>query len=333
MAIDANLGFVSSVTLPANLGGVAPYDALCNSYASDAGINNASGNQYVAWMSTASSSATSRLTGTGGIRRMDGAPFALSKGDLLAGSVRNPIALDEHGNLIPAVSASVWTGTNINGTSNTFDCSGWTTNANVGLNRGLVFGGPDYWTDGFGGHTCDNTNTRILCFGRTSNTLLSTGLPPSGSKRIGLVGPVARPTSIANADSTCAAAFANSRAVLAGVGTQARDVLTDTTTYVRFDGTVVGTGAEIKNAAISMRSGVWQLIAGAGSFVRASTTMYMWTGSGAAGTTATTCSNWGSSSGTAVLGFLQVTSPNVWNHGGFQSVCSSGSFMLLCAEQ
>jgi 2-keto-4-pentenoate hydratase/2-oxohepta-3-ene-1,7-dioic acid hydratase in catechol pathway len=83
-----------------------------------------------------------------------------------------------------------------------------------------------------------------------SATVLSTS-SVSGAKRIGLVGPVARPTSVANADATCSATLANTRAIIAGVGTNGRDVLNDTTTYVRFDNTVVGTGAEVHWPAYS----------------------------------------------------------------------------------
>ncbi|MFO0600581.1 MAG: choice-of-anchor D domain-containing protein [Myxococcaceae bacterium] len=333
MVIDANLAFVSSVTLPANLGGVAPYDALCNYYASDAGINNTTSSNYVAWMSSSASNATTRLTATGGARRMDGAPFYLSKADLIAGSVRNPIALDESGLLIPNGTASLWTGTNTGGTTNSLDCSGWTSNAAVGLNRGLVYGGPDLWTDGTGGHTCNNTGTRILCLGKGSNAFVSTSAPPTGFKRIGLVGPVSRPTSVANADALCSASLANSKAIIAATGTNARSWLNDATPYVRFDNTVVGTGAEIKannGATTTMRSGIWQMYNG--PFVKPATAQATWTGGGGTGTDPGTCISWASASGTVQLGLIQVATPNFMDSFGQSANCSS-SYMLMCAEQ
>jgi hypothetical protein len=325
-AMDSNLVFASSVTLPANLGGTAPYDALCNFYATDAGINSATGTSYIAWMSTSSVSAASRLTTTGGMRRMDGAILAFSKADLLAGNVRNPVALDEKGQLIPNVSASFWTGTTPAGASNGLDCSGWTTNGTTALNRGLVFGGPGYWTDGTTGHTCNNSGTRVMCMRNVSATVLSTS-SVSGAKRIGLVGPVARPTGVANADATCSATLANTRAIIAGVGT---NVLNDTTTYVRFDNTVVGTGAEIKTVTTSLRSGIWQLING--GFIQPSTGNAAWTGSGGTGTNASTCDNWTNAAGTVNRGMIQVSSPNFMDSFGPGAVCN-GSFYLYCAEQ
>lgn len=338
MAIDANLAFVSSVNLPANLGGVAPYDALCNFYASDAGINNTAGTNYVAWMSTSASSATSRLTATGGARRMDGAPFMLSKADLIAGRVRNPIALDERGQLVPAVAASLWTGTNSMGTTNNLDCSGWTSASSAQtLNRGLVFGGPDLWTnDTSGGHTCNNGNTRILCMGKGSNAFLSTPSAPSGSKKLVLVGPVARPSSVANADSTCAASLSGSKAILAATGTSARSWLSDATVYVRFDNTVIGTGAEIKASNPvppynPLRAGIWQTVTG--TFVATASGIYAWTGgSGVAPLDASTCTNWQSASGSVELGLIQTAATNFMAHNGTQTACMN-QYYLYCAEQ
>lgn len=60
--------------------------------------------------------------------------IATSKDDLTKGSVAFPINRDENNSLASETShsppdASVWTGTNANGTAASSDCSGWTSGA------------------------------------------------------------------------------------------------------------------------------------------------------------------------------------------------------------
>ena len=200
--ITQNLAFATSSYVPANLGGVAPYDAYCNTVASDAGINNTTGTGYIAWISTVTNSASTRLTATGSFKRLDGQPFALNETELLANKIRNPVNLDELGRRMNS-NDSIWTGTNSSGIGNMSDCVGWTVNTATTLNRGIPPGGPGLWTDGTGGHTCNNTGTRLLCIGNTSTFTMSIPLIPTGGKRHVPHHPVPMPTSNANADSTC----------------------------------------------------------------------------------------------------------------------------------
>ena len=88
-----NTVFVSSEVVPANLGGLDPYDAKCNELATAAGLNNAEGNAYKAWMSTSSASARDRIGSARGFARVDGRPFM---DYLTTGPVLNPLLAAIH---------------------------------------------------------------------------------------------------------------------------------------------------------------------------------------------------------------------------------------------
>ena len=113
-----NLAFVSSTTFAANLGSAAAYDTECNLLASAAGINNAPGTAFMAWISSTASSAGARLGSPRGWVRLDGAPFADTKTKLLDNrQIFRAIDLDENGTR--RTSQSVMTGTNPDGTATT----------------------------------------------------------------------------------------------------------------------------------------------------------------------------------------------------------------------
>lgn len=91
---NINRAFVTSTThVLGALGGLAGADAICNQRAAAAGLDGT----YVAWLSSSTASAASRLANASGWVRTDGKPFAKSRGDLLAGRLLYPLELDETG--------------------------------------------------------------------------------------------------------------------------------------------------------------------------------------------------------------------------------------------
>ena len=172
---SGKLVFITSVEVSLT-GGLAQGDQICNSLAANAGRSGT----YVAWLSTSSVNAVSRLTpGSGPFRRPDCAIVAndiaqLTSGITTGGSnpLANPIILTEGG--MPVGETVVWTGTSSDGTASGYDCAGWTSTTSIGSVSGTLgdssnadcssYGGDQYgWT-----HCADNGNCgapqRLYCF-------------------------------------------------------------------------------------------------------------------------------------------------------------------------
>lgn len=343
--INANLVFVSSALYPANLGGVAPYDTACNTLATTAGINNAAGNAFRAWMSTATSGAGARITATGGFRRMDFSVVAASRTALLSGWVRAPIRLDEYGRRV-LTALSAWTGTDSGGAHRAGqDCLGWTTaSAFTFLDRGRVEGGPGLFTESTGGHTCSNTGTRIYCFQNTSSTFVSVPpTPPSGFK-VAFVAPTWTVSGgLTAADAHCNAnkptGFDTSayvyRAFLATTAASAGSRLPVGAVYYAPNSTFIGTSDALRattdtNREPQLNAGVWQ----EDGTIYVSGQASAWTGAGCTncqGTTATTCSNWTSTAGTSLIGRVASSSADFFD--GFGSSACNTPRRVYCFQQ
>lgn len=336
LAITENLIFVSSSTYPANLMSATEYDTRCNTLATAAGINNAAGNAYVAWMSTDTSvvTAATRLgTGKGAFRRMDHALFATSETDLLANKVLNAPNLDEYGR---TTNGAVWTGTYGNGTANTpNDCTNWTSTSGT-TEYGVSYGGPSRWTVAYAGLSCA-TFARIYCLMKTSTTTATNPTVPAGGKVAYITAPLFVPSSqgngIGSLDTFCNnnkptgfasrsfVAFAASTALTAG------GRLSQTASYYRPDGQLIGTGAEI--AAHTLRSGIWE----ASDLSYPGGEVPVWAGATNAttlATTATNCNNWTSSGTTGYGGRTNTVLSDFFGSFTGQS-CTTGK-RLYCAE-
>jgi len=77
--LAVNFVFATSTSYPADFGGLAGADAICNQHAGDAGLPGT----YVAWLSTTTVDARDRLAGARGFVRPDGLPFADTVDDAL----------------------------------------------------------------------------------------------------------------------------------------------------------------------------------------------------------------------------------------------------------
>lgn len=116
--------FVSSASFTGNLGGLAGADAKCNAAAAAGGLPGT----YVAWLSTGSTDAGTRvMTSNGPFLTTAGAVVAGSLAHLTDGALDAPIDRNEHGNAVAA--GPVWTGTKEDGTATGVDCASWTDDA------------------------------------------------------------------------------------------------------------------------------------------------------------------------------------------------------------
>jgi hypothetical protein len=158
--------FVTSAHFTGNLGGVAGADQICNS----AAATHLPG-EYVAWVSTSTSSAYARLFGEtpappGRWVRPDGSLVAASFGEL-ASPLVNPIALEENG--APATDFLAMTATTIGGLhAATGDCGDF-----LSADAGVVCAGDvsaktQDWSDSAArcDAGCDVQQYRLYCFQR-----------------------------------------------------------------------------------------------------------------------------------------------------------------------
>ncbi len=256
--ITTNLGFVTSSALAANLGGLAAYDAQCNALASAAGINNfdaPGGTAFVAWMSDGVTTAASRLGSARGFVRRDGVPFADDVASLLGQSrVLGVLSLDELGR--DAGNREVMTGISNDGSIDpAWSCAGWNSASIVdGVAVGYSHGGPNAWSLG-DFRSCDIARP-IYCLARNRTAAVT---PPSlgGTRRVWVSSPytpgVTTPDAHCQGDRPGGVTMA--RALIATSTVLASSAVTLATTYVRPDGHVVGTGAQLA-AEATLQSGI-----------------------------------------------------------------------------
>jgi hypothetical protein len=156
---QTNYVFVSSVLVPLGPTIVDDADALCIQLAEDAGIPG----RYVAWLSTETTSAVSRLEGARGWMRPDGRPVVDRPVDLTQGNFFYPPLLDETGAELR--SGEILTGTEVDGAVSNDACQSWTVfekdDATVGRSGSTHVG----WTDRGATVSCDVASARVYCFG------------------------------------------------------------------------------------------------------------------------------------------------------------------------
>jgi len=121
----ANRVFVTSATFDGNLGGQTGADMKCQTAATMAGLQGT----FIAFISTSTSDAISRLAGSRGWLRMDGAPVVDQPAQIASLTMWNPIDLDEHG-VVATLSGEPWTGSTMQGmhSPGVTTCSDWTVN-------------------------------------------------------------------------------------------------------------------------------------------------------------------------------------------------------------
>jgi len=327
--IEHNLVFLSSVhTYSAALGGAIAYDGQCNQLATAAGINNATGDAFIAWVSDSRSSALSRLGAARGFMRMDGEPVADDPAAMLVNfQFYNPIDIEETGTT-PFGALGVLTGMDSSGNGTQTDCGDWAPNpgsatGTIGCGR---CGPPTwyYWVNA----PCGQLVGSLYCFMKTKTVALT--ITPQPGRKIFLTnGPVAIGQS---ADAKCESSKPSGTGpvvALRSTTTAAASTTIDpTATYVRPDGIVVGLGADL--VASTLKSGIWQQ--GNGQYLDSRA---VWTGSSQpseVGTSASTCSDWTQNTGAIYAGGSSSTDLAWWSDN-VPWTCASTYTWSYCIEK
>ena len=125
----ANVMFVTSTGFTSgNFGGLAGADAQCQTAAQGAGLSGT----FIAYLSTSTAAAPSRVQNARGWVRPDGLPVADTPQQLAAGNLLYPVLLDEHGQRVASnLNEFAMTGTKFDGTINAGEtCVDWTSGSN-----------------------------------------------------------------------------------------------------------------------------------------------------------------------------------------------------------
>lgn len=166
-SIDSpNLAFVTSMKIaPGSLGSVDAADAMCSSLAAAA---NHPGH-YVAWLSSSTSRATSRIGAAArGWVRPDGRPFADTLVDIAQGRIWYPLRVTETGQDVATTGVAgdvvVATGTEADGAASIYTCDDYTNaSSSRAVGAGLADNAPYGWTSLMGA-ICSEP-ARLYCFG------------------------------------------------------------------------------------------------------------------------------------------------------------------------
>ena len=322
-----NFAFVSSETFDGAQGGglgVRPYEDHCNRLATGAGINNAAGDAYTVVLADSASTPAERLSEARGWVRVDGEPFMDT---FSATNVMNALRVTEAGASVGAV--------RVLSSSTASACTNWT-ETETDVTWGLATGGPSRWLlhTPTGPGACGIAQ-RIYCMSKTASVPVAVPRRP-GSKLIYLSAS-ALPVGSVTPDQHCEASKPTGagtvRALLARVGLAAAAYLSPNVEYVRPDGVVVGTGAEL--SAGTARSGIWQQ--GNGTYAVLSATLpQALTGAATpttAGTAASTANDWSDSTAEALRGADWNDVTRWWSSGSTLEVTAAGTHRTYCVEQ
>lgn len=142
------LAFVSEQEVPADLGGITGADAMCVSYAAEAGLPHAERFKALLTSTDAGVTPVGRLSNPGPWYRPDGMLFAASLQELAPSQIRVPLNVTQHGTYVSRSYAL--TGAEPNGSPSGLDCNGWSGGAGLASSsivNEVFFGplGPGSW--------------------------------------------------------------------------------------------------------------------------------------------------------------------------------------------
>ena len=325
-----NLVFVTSTsTRLAEVGGLAGADAMCNQLAADAGLRGT----YVAWLSDASTSAASRLSGARGWVRYDGKPVVDTVADLLAGRILHPILLTETGVAVTG-QFGIITATSNDGTL-AEDCSGFTsTSSSVTMMTGIAGATFSTWTQNLASNC--SQSLPLYCFGVDRSVPL-TYTPATGRRAFVTAASWAPSGGVTAADAACQAA-ADARAL----GGSWRALIATTTAtaasrfsasgapWVRLDGIALAStpdvllDGEILDAPLNYTE--------TGQYRGSNPANTGATSTTALGTAASTCLDWTSSAMADSQRVGLLNSITLYFSTPIFQTCSSGGGQLYCLE-
>jgi hypothetical protein len=329
------VAFVTKDVYTGNLGGLLGADMKCQTAATAGGRTG----NFVAFLSTSTTNAISRVSASRGWQRTDATPVIDTVTAALNSSQQyGPIIDDQFGAVVSfaGTGTELWTGSlytgNYDGTGH--DCSDWASTTLTGWIGDLTTSGPQMVNVGL--VTSCSGSAHLLCFetGKTM-ALAQPSQPITG--RIAFVSSLPAGTTFADFDTQCASdatAASLPGTYLAAVATTTATIRSrftiDARPVQRRDGTVVATSADRLLSTSDLPSPVNQLANGT------YTSNLVWTGAPNAatvGTAATTCTNWTDTSGTTtgeVGDASSVASASFWGGRGIN--CGTRT-PVLCLQQ
>jgi len=331
-----NYMFTTSTVQTAALGGLGGADAICAARAKAA---NLPGKTYVAWLSTSTVNAASRLNGASGWIRPDGKPVLNNVEDIAKNKFFYPPRLDESGNDLgegpEVITATTENGTLITGATDT-TCGDFMSGVavpNMYVLAGLASANSSLFTSFFG-LPCDQL-TRLYCFGIDYQA------------QVVLTPPVARNAFMTKSDwtpgggITTADTLCQSEATAAGLTGTYKALLAPS-------GSTIASRFDTSGSPWTRVDGTW-LALSAGLFFQGTTfvappnltadgSVYygeqnLWTGAATpstVGTAASTCVDWSSTSGQGVAGVAGDSSVREF-FGELTQTCDWG-FKLACLQ-
>ena len=336
-ALDALTGVnvvftTSSVHAPRDLGGLPGADEICTARAGEAGLPGT----YVAWLSTAGTSAPSRLAGARGWVRPDGRPVFDTVAELSTGILWYPLDRDEQGRAVRTTSSAgvlVATGTNMDGSYSGEDCAGYTSTGVGSVEGGRADVGTRNWTQGFG-IGCDQP-IRLYCLGIDHATPVSLSSGTARGAFLLSTASFSHNTGVAGADAACQGEATSSglsgtyRALLASTGSSPISRFqTGGAPWARVDGVLLAESAEA--FAVGQFLAPLEVTAGG---MRPLPGMFATTGAASpstAGDDTTTCQAWTRASSTTTRAIASTNSVEVFSTQTTNCVNPS---QLYCLEQ
>lgn len=315
-----NLVFVTSQkVVPGSLGSVDAADTLCTSLAGAAGHPG----HYVAWLSSSTASATSRIGATArGWVRQDGKPFADTLVDIVQGKVWYPLRLTEAGDDVASSGVAsdlvVATGTDAGGASSTYTCSDYTdSSTTAALTAGLADNAPYGWTSLMGSVCSDPA--RLYCF-QVDHVAPVTLVPESTRHAFVLANDIVSGGGVTTFDQHCqteATAATLPGTYHAAVATTTASALSRFATgapWVRSDGvTVIDSSGALIAPVLYFAGGLGFDIAVAWSGAPSLTAT--------APTAAASCGNWTLTTGTGLTGNVSRSGGDAF--GGIPNPCNN----------
>ena len=316
---DTNIVFVTSnAVIPGMIGGLAQADAFCQTSAQDAQLPG----RYVAWLSTNTTNAVSRLANARGWVRVDGRPVVDTVGDLIAGHIWYPPLLDEHGIADPSAAFAMATATAGDGTRTGETCSDYTAGGGT-ITAGRADGATERWTNAGAAVGCDSP-VHLYCFGVDHATGVM--VMPAPGRRAFVSNEALMLASIQGADQQCASEAASVGLpgnFVAALATTAASVTSRVGggPWVRVDGVAIGRlDALLAPLNVTVN----------GAYVSAQ----VWTGATGPdqpGTPESTCADWATTSTIGLVGDA-ARSSGVAFDAGDASCATPLSFYCLDAD-
>jgi hypothetical protein len=328
---DYNYAFVSSETYVAGeIGGTVEADLKCQALADAAGLDG----NYVAWLSTATGDAKSKLAGARAWVRTDGRPFVDDVTDLINGRTLFPLGVDEWGQRLDDV--TVVTATDPTGVrysdADHGTCDDWTsTDPQLATTGGVSDTGDASWTQWDSLSIGCDAAVHLYCFGIDASEPLDFE-PTQGRVAFVTAQPLLPSVGLEVADSLCAEEAGQGGLIGEFRAMMATDTATalgrfdlDGATWVRPD------GVPIVEAAADLPDGILAPIARTADGVVAYPSL-AWTGAPDPETASSleSCSSW-----TTLVGEARVGLSSRSTSGWFDSeslACDADYGVVYCFE-